>query len=180
MKRLPISLLLSPFIVLLFSCSGGPSLATTKPSLEQPVIATGEPVMVKVRVHGVSDARGTINVGLYTGKDTWLSPNYTYAKTEPVGEVGEVVELIVPNVPAGIYAISLYQDLEENGDLSRDGFGIPTDPWGMSNDAQGSFGPPSFEDATIHVRPPESTFDINLRRGLGLSFGSPGPTGNDT
>ena len=132
---------------------------------EQPLDGTAR---VIVHVHGVFDDRGTLNVGLYLDPDTWMSPDYLYARTEPVGAIGEVVTLVLPDVPSGVYGASLYQDVDGNGDFSRNALGIPTDPWGISNDAVGFFGPPSFDAAAVTVRPPTTTLDINLRTGIGI------------
>jgi uncharacterized protein (DUF2141 family) len=35
--------------------------------------------------------------------------------------------------------------------MASDWMGRPTEGWGVTNDARGSFGPPSFEDAAIEV-----------------------------
>jgi len=44
------------------------------------------------------------------------------------------------------YSVSVYYDLDENGELNTGFLGIPSEPVGFSNNAKGSFGPPSFED----------------------------------
>ena len=152
-------------LVLLAGCAGGPAPVSPEPG----VIKDG-PVEVTVRVHGITDSRGMIHCGVYRDSDKWMSPTADYAKSMPVGESGEVVELVIPDVPSGVYAFSLYQDLEGNKTLSRNSFGIPTDPWGISNDAPANFGPPNFEDATVVIEPPSVTIDVTLREGLGLDF----------
>lgn len=176
MRHLLTTLFAAFFPAMLFGCTGGPPAVVDEPEIAE----STEPVDVTVRVYGVTEPTGTINVGLYTGPDTWLTPGYTYAKTVSVGAAGEVVVAVLPDVPPGVYAISLYQDVDGDGDMSRDAFGIPSEPWGMSNDAQGVLGPPSFEAASIRVRGQQPTFDVNLRRGLGITFGDPGPGPDDT
>ena len=48
-------------------------------------------------------------------------------------------------LPAGTYALTLYQDLNANGRLDRNGlFGLPSEPYGFSNNPRVWFGPPSF------------------------------------
>ena len=48
-------------------------------------------------------------------------------------------------LPAGTYAISLFQDENGNGKLDTAVFGIPTEKYGFSNDAQGVMGQPSYD-----------------------------------
>jgi uncharacterized protein (DUF2141 family) len=49
-------------------------------------------------------------------------------------------------------AIAVYQDIDGNGKLSKNKFGIPTEPYGFSNNARGVFGPPSFSQASFELR----------------------------
>ena len=153
----------------LTGCAGTP--ATTPVPARSDVLDPSEPVplvRLKVHVHGVVDPDGTMNVGLYGDKDSWLTEEgVMFGKVEPVGAKGEVVTVIIEDVPAGQYAVSLYQDEDESKSLKRSSLGIPEEPWGMSNDATGLLGPPSFESAAITVAPPETEVDINLRTGLG-------------
>ena len=163
MNKVRILALLS--LVLLAGCSGGPA-----PVSPQPTVIKEGMVEVTVRVHGITDSRGMIHCGVFRSSENWMSPTADYAKSMPVGEVGQVVELVIPDVPSGFYSFSLYQDLEGNKTLSRNSFGIPTDPWGISNDAATNFGPPSFEDASVVIEPPSTTIDVTLREGLGMNF----------
>jgi uncharacterized protein (DUF2141 family) len=55
------------------------------------------------------------------------------------------------DVPKGTYAISVYHDENNNGTLDRNGFGMPTEGYGTSNDAKGFMGPPKFEDAKFTI-----------------------------
>ena len=41
--------------------------------------------------------------------------------------------------------------LDGNGILDKNFFGVPTQPYGFSNKAEGFLGPPSFEDAAIEI-----------------------------
>ena len=129
---------------------------------------SGGMATVKVRIHGIAKPRGTLNVGLYSSSETWLTTEYSHSKNGRVGRVGEVIEIILEDVPSGAYAVSLFQDLDDTSSLSRNAFGIPTDPWGMSNDAVGTLGPASFEAAVVKIEPPETVLDVRLRTGLGM------------
>jgi uncharacterized protein (DUF2141 family) len=57
------------------------------------------------------------------------------------------VRLTTDALPAGDYAIRVMHDVNGNGELDSNLVGMPKEPWGMSNNARGNFGPPKFEDA---------------------------------
>ena len=49
-------------------------------------------------------------------------------------------------------AIRLFQDLDGDGELDKNAFGIPTEPFGFSNDPVIRFGPPSTKEILIDLR----------------------------
>jgi uncharacterized protein (DUF2141 family) len=55
------------------------------------------------------------------------------------------------DVEPGIYAVSVFHDENDNQKMDTAMFGIPKEPWAVSNNAKGMMGPPSFEDAKIKV-----------------------------
>ena len=55
------------------------------------------------------------------------------------------------DVPAGRYAIALYQDINGDDQCNLGLFGIPTEPVGISNNAIRRLGPPRFKDAAFEL-----------------------------
>lgn len=51
------------------------------------------------------------------------------------------------DVPQGVYAVAVLHDEDADGEMDRGLFGIPSEGYGASNDARGTMGPPSWEDA---------------------------------
>ena len=51
------------------------------------------------------------------------------------------------DVPLGTYGIAVFHDEDSDGEMDTGLFGIPTEGYGASNDARGTMGPPSWEDA---------------------------------
>lgn len=52
-------------------------------------------------------------------------------------------------LPAGTYAISLFQDENGNGILDTAVLGIPTEKYGFNNDVRGVMGPPSYDKCSF-------------------------------
>lgn len=63
---------------------------------------------------------------------------------------------------AGIYAISIFHDENDNGKLDTNFIGIPTEPYGFSNNAKGMFGPPDFKDCQVEVAAGKKEIVITL------------------
>jgi uncharacterized protein (DUF2141 family) len=63
--------------------------------------------------------------------------------------VGRSARCTFSDVPPGRYAVSVHHDADADGRVDTGLFGIPTEGLGASNDARGSFGPPSFDSAAF-------------------------------
>ena len=57
--------------------------------------------------------------------------------------------MVLKDLPDGPLALSVFQDANANGRLDMNAIGIPTEPYGFSNNAAGNFGPPKFEQAVV-------------------------------
>lgn len=64
---------------------------------------------------------------------------------------GRKVELSFEDVPPGPFAVSLFHDEDSNSKLKKGMFGIPSEGYGFTRDAKGSFGPPGFDDARLVI-----------------------------
>jgi uncharacterized protein (DUF2141 family) len=58
------------------------------------------------------------------------------------------------NVAPGDWAVQVFHDENGNGQLDRNGLGIPLEGVGFSRDAKGQYGPPTFDAAFVAVRGP--------------------------
>jgi uncharacterized protein (DUF2141 family) len=115
---------------------------------------------VIVTVDGISDRRGTINVGLC---DKSLSrEGCPYEAERPAA--AEAVEVRFERVRPGRYAVVSYHDV--NGNSTFDRFlGIPQEPYAMSNNANENL-VPTFEQAALTVGEGLTRVRITLQRFL--------------
>ena len=82
-------------------------------------------------------------------------------QSKSVQASGEKVTLTF-GLPPGEYAVSTYQDLNNNGKLDRRFYGAPKEPYGFSNDIRPSFGPPGYDDCMFKIDTVQKTITINL------------------
>jgi uncharacterized protein (DUF2141 family) len=118
-------------------------------SLLLPALCAGGAVTATVEVHvtAVAGGKGKINIAV-CDRERFLK-QCAYTASVPARD-GENV-IAVPGVPKGTWAVLVYQDENENGELDRNLLGIPKENYGFSRDAAGRFGPPSFDEAAIQV-----------------------------
>lgn len=61
---------------------------------------------------------------------------------------GEVLRFPLCGLKGGSIAITAFQDLNSNGKLDTNSFGMPNEPWGSSGKPS-NFGPPSWDSAQV-------------------------------
>jgi len=66
------------------------------------------------------------------------------------------------DIADGIYAVSAYQDFNENRKLDKSVLNIPVEPYGLSNNFRPKFAVPSFNDCKFKVVQP-TTISITLK-----------------
>lgn len=119
--------------------------ATMMISLSSTLFAQGK---VEVTVKNIQELKGTIRMAVYSGEDNFMEKELT---SKNVKVTGKEVIVVFENVKAGEYAISTYHDVDNNNELNTGFMGIPKEPYGFSNDARGTFGPPTYEKAKFKV-----------------------------
>lgn len=91
---------------------------------------------------------GAIMVALYNSEDGYRS-GPAVAQTM-VDASGETVATF-PNLPAGDYAVKAFHDVNGDGRMNTNPFGLPVEPFAFSNNAVGNMGPASWDRARFSV-----------------------------
>jgi uncharacterized protein (DUF2141 family) len=100
---------------------------------------------LKVSINGFENNKGKL---YYQLVDT---------KEKPIKQAAEVIEnkqvkVEIKDLSAGKYAVRIFQDENDNKKMDKGMFGIPKEPWGLSNNIKATFGPPKFEDTLFELR----------------------------
>jgi uncharacterized protein (DUF2141 family) len=97
------------------------------------------------RLHGAN-----LLVAVFTDPATWLrQPQAAHRFPLGADAANGKLSVVIKDLPAGPLALSLFQDANANGRVDMNAMGIPTEPYGFSNNAAGSFGPPRFDQAVL-------------------------------
>ena len=102
-----------------------------------------------LEVRDIDRPQGFLYVAVYSSPDSFLKKPLTGFRVEVKDKT---LSIPCKGLPQGTYALALYQDLNGNNMLDTGAFGIPSEPTGFSNDAEGFMGPPSFEQCSFTLR----------------------------
>jgi uncharacterized protein (DUF2141 family) len=130
----------------LLSARHAVALAVTALSLPSSVLAAD----VLVNVSGIAEPVGQVGCSLFS-KPSGFPIDSSGAQILWLPADVKGVTCRFPDVPAGAYAVSVAHDLNRNGKLDSNLFGIPAEPWGVSNNLRPVLRAPRFEEAMFRI-----------------------------
>ncbi len=124
------------------------------------VVADSAPATLRVTVLGIAPGRGTVRCALYADRATFLKPDgISEGFTIPASTERAEFELHARSGRAVV--VSVFQDLDSDGELGRGAMGIPNEPWGFSGNPS-PFGQPSWSACAIVPTAGDNRLEIQL------------------
>jgi uncharacterized protein (DUF2141 family) len=117
---------------------------------------------LQLTVSNIKTAEGKIMVAVFNEASTFLTDNRYEGIAVPVTKAGSI-EVAIPDLPFGKYALSIFHDKNDNDELDSNWMGIPKEPYGFSNNAKGSFGPPSYEKVVFDFEKDQQTHSVRVK-----------------
>jgi uncharacterized protein (DUF2141 family) len=116
----------------------------------QVVMAEDLTGILMVEVSGLKDVTGNVYIAVYNSDSTWLGDETVLSKKVAISDAldGDLVrtELLLP---LGEYALSVFYDKDNDGELDTNFIGMPKEPIAMSNNAVAKMGRPKYADAVF-------------------------------
>jgi uncharacterized protein (DUF2141 family) len=114
-----------------------------------------------VTINGTRNATGSIAAGIFNSETSFPKAPQAFAAFRIKAQQG-TVSFTVHNLPPGKYAVTSYHDENDNGKLDTDVTGLPTEGYGVSNDAREIFGPPQFAKASFELGDQSKTIIVTI------------------
>ena len=115
---------------------------------------------VEIKITGVEEEDSTIYVAVYDKEADWPAGEPFRGFMTPATSPVTITQV---DLPAGTYAVSVFQDLNGNGEMDYNALRMPKEPWGVSNDAPARFGPPKFKKMSFEVGSEPITIEFGLK-----------------
>lgn len=123
--------------------------------------AAPEPGGLEVSYSGIETPKGVIMVALFNSEASYTSGQPVRAVMIPVAKADAATT--IKGLPAGRYAIKSFHDLDGNGKMNTNPFGMPTEPFAFSNNARGAAGPAKWSDAVFDVAATGTKISITIK-----------------
>lgn len=142
------------------AASGAASAQTAPGATPVTAPAAAAPATLSITFTGIEAKQGTVIVSLYD-EAGWNGGRPV--RSEMVEAAGDTGSVAIVGLPAGRYGVKAFHDVNGNGRMDSNPFGMPTEPYAFSNDAKGQRGPASWADAAFDVAPGANAHTIVIR-----------------
>ena len=116
--------------------------------------------VVRITVAGLKSDAGRVRVAVFATAEVWLK-KAQYTRVLEIN--GRQAAWLLEDVPYGEYAIAVYHDENANGRLDKNLVGMPSEPYGFSNNARRTFGAPTWEKARFPVASPSLEVAVSVK-----------------
>lgn len=120
---------------------------------------SAQDVSLTVQIEKLKKLEGKVMIAVYDKEDSFLDQAVTGGI---VAATANSVSYSFSDLEEGVYAISIFHDVNGNGKLDTNFVGIPTEPYAFSNNAKGMFGPPNFADCKFEFNGSKQQLIISL------------------
>ncbi|MCC7380870.1 MAG: DUF2141 domain-containing protein [Deltaproteobacteria bacterium] len=103
--------------------------------------------VIEVDVTGIPTVQGQLFVEVYDERTYFHYDRVLAERIVPV--VQRSMKVLLTDVPPGRYIVAVSHDENSNRELDTSLFGAPTEAYGFSRDARGTFGPPDFVEGAF-------------------------------
>ena len=126
-------------------------------------LGQSNPTNLQVSISGASSETGSIRILVFSKPSGFPDQVKQAVRSISLPSKNGKASFKLTDLPTGTYAIGVIHDQDNNGKLSTNAVGYPTEKFGFSNNPKVYFGPPSFEKAAFVLGKTAVLVEISLR-----------------
>jgi len=120
---------------------------------------------LNLSIQNINKAKGNIMVAIFKGEENFLKDDKAVASKIALVEKTGALTVVFPNLPLGKdYAVAVYHDVNGNEKLNTNLFGVPTEPYGFSNNARSKWGAPKYNIARFELNELTKNMIIQVKK----------------
>jgi uncharacterized protein (DUF2141 family) len=118
---------------------------------------------LQIKIEGAKANKGKVYLAMYCKEENFLDEKITCRRAViTLPEQGPCIYNIT-DMSFGKYAIAVYQDQNSNGKMDNNVFGIPTEPFGFSNNPSAKWHKPKYQEAVFDFKEDRQTIGIQVK-----------------
>ena len=113
-------------------------------------------------IDNIEEAKGYVWIGIYDSEKSFLNKDLATAiEGKKITRTGSI-QMEIKDVPYGTYAVAIFHDINENGELDQGMFGVPKEPYAFSKPLKSKWRAPTFEDVRFTLATPNQSLRMKL------------------
>lgn len=110
----------------------------------------------------IANPNGQIMLALFDSEQAYES-GAAPVRTITISVTGETATATIADIPMGRYGFKLVHDVNGDGKMNTNPFGMPIEPFAFSNNAVGNMGPATWEAAAFDIAGPNTVQTIAFK-----------------
>lgn len=107
--------------------------------------------------------KGVIRLAVFDSASALKAEKPVSGQVLPLTKTAAPLERLLTNLPEGKFAIAAYHDLNNNGKLDRNAFGIPSEPYAFSGQPASKWRAPKWEEVAIDNNQNKAKLQLRLK-----------------
>lgn len=120
------------------------------------------PQAISVSVSSTCSKAGEVRLAVYANAEDFKAKREIASVVRASNDGTAELDLSLP--AAGTYVLAAFHDLNGNGELDRNMFGIPTEPYGFTKEPASKWEAPGFSDVASCFDGGEARMEVRLKR----------------
>lgn len=117
-----------------------------------------------LEIQNVEVAEGSLRIGVFDKAGAFPNDEAVLAGYDfKVKQTGTML-VSLKDLPFGDYAIAFHHDVNDDGKLDKNFFGVPTEPYTFSNNPDAKWRQPRFEEARFSFNADKQILSVRLHR----------------
>lgn len=114
-----------------------------------------------VNIGNIKKEKGMIWIGLYDSKEDLFIKEKSILRSIKVDKLGQT-QITIDKVAFGTYAMAIFHDENNNGELDKNMFGIPKEPYAFANWPKSKWRAPFYEELTFDFSETNQVINTDL------------------
>lgn len=120
---------------------------------------------LNLTIQNIQKVEGKVMIAVFKGEGNFLEDGKAIASKIALVEKTGALTVVFPNLPLGKdYAVAVYHDVNGNEKLNTNLFGVPTEPYGFSNNARSKWGAPKYNIARFELNELTKNMIIQVKK----------------
>lgn len=113
-------------------------------------------------INDIEHNYGTLWIGIYASEEAFLDKNQAHLEAVKVSDF-KAKHIYLNDLDYGDYAVALFHDLNNNGELDVNWLGVPEEPFAFSRPVPSKWRLPKFSEVKVGIYQSHKTVSTNLK-----------------